>query len=640
VIDLSLQQTGKLKQIVDHNEIDKVLRELKISCLSGATESFAGNVAKLVKADKIIIGSLSRACLSKKDLRLELFLVDGNTAVILDAESATVPPEKITETASELVKNFTGRKQVIPELKSADPKLLEKEAYSYEEVLHSISINNGEEEARFAKILAETIYLLAGKDDARILKMAQYLQFNILKSHFTPDQKKEILELVEKLYSRIKISESTKNALLDRGLAVSELGSPDEGIALAEEFIKRFPEKPAYAYSVIGKCYIAKKDYAKAIEYGKKGQDVIAGLWVLLDAYRALNDPANNPEELNALKKLRPERQTMSFNLLRCLQLTREIEGPDAAFAFSARISNWDKARPEVQLELAKAHLAKGNTEYAGMLLCILDDKNAQQRTQYKSTAEKQKLAKEIKELREKTGSVKVQWYTFASGKKIPDNYKFYIQPAGNPDMKMIKNAVVEAKKFLGAKIEILPDITMPDDPFCFKKGRGQYSTFSVINRVKTAVTLPDDAIGFIIITGKDLFRDPYRFVYGDGLCWVKIISYYRWYGAGSDTVITDMLAKEIASTACPSFELYSCDFPLCLCSNDGEAYGNKYKKFSLCKKCWEKLQQSDPGEVYKKLHYEYNQPIRLKGDKKEWMADYLKIVKKELDMTPKVPQN
>ena len=48
LMELALQETGRIKHIVDHNEIDKVLDELKLQKLNTATETLAGNIAKIL----------------------------------------------------------------------------------------------------------------------------------------------------------------------------------------------------------------------------------------------------------------------------------------------------------------------------------------------------------------------------------------------------------------------------------------------------------------------------------------------------------------------------------------------------------------------------------------------------------------
>ena len=246
-MELALQESKKLKQIVDHNEIDKLLNELKIASMNGATESAAGKIAQLIGADKIIMGSVSIAHKLKKDLRIDLFLVDGKTAIIVDSASLITSQNKLNEKISELVLKFVERKNKIPELNNASPKLLKKEAVLYEEILNGLrsALIPKNDILDMSMTYAETIYMLVNKDDARIYNLAVFFTnfLGLKNKDLSSSKKHELAELIDKLLKPIRYSEKTEYILLYRAKALSFIPERfDEAIRLANQHLQEHPD--------------------------------------------------------------------------------------------------------------------------------------------------------------------------------------------------------------------------------------------------------------------------------------------------------------------------------------------------------------------------------------------------------------
>ncbi len=638
-MELALQKSEKIKQIVDHAQIDKVLKELEIRSFNGATESAAGNIAKLVGADKVILGTVSVNQEGKNELRLDLFLVDAKTTVILDARTAVSHPEKLAETASNLVLEFTGRKYEAPVLENSDPRLRWKEALIYDKILRELLHNGVGEISSISLNYAEIIYLLSHDNEQKMFELAEFLLLYILENSRVPQgDKKSIVEMIDRLLLDVRSTEKTEGVLSIRIRAYSNLPEKyDSAISMAQEFIQAHPNANIKRfYPLLAKCYLNKKDYPKAIEYGEKWEDSPLSKYCLKESYLAIGDAANDARELEVLRAFNVERDEFGNDLLRCLQLTRKLEGATVALEYSKKLSNWTIVRPEIQLEMAKIYLQLGDKKTASMYFANIPDINTVERSWISGKINnyqqfKNKFIEEYEAVKKELGDASIEWKTLADIWEVPEKYKVYIQPMGNPDMKMIKNAIPLVEEFLGCRVEILPLLPLPEDRLCFIESRGQYNADWVLYRLKKNLKAPSDAFTIVAVTDKDLFNGNLRFVYSTHMNFIKIISYQRWFGAGNQDVLTDMLAKNIAMTPVRNVVSLGCNFPQCLLSGDGTAWGCKDKKFALCPKCINELKKVSAEKTFESFQRGYNNTFNSDYDKPGLAEKYKQIVEKTL---------
>ncbi|MEI6423876.1 MAG: sugar-binding protein, partial [Lentisphaerota bacterium] len=115
-MEMSLQESGKIARLVSHDKIENILLEMKINSLNGATESLAGDIARIAGADRVIMGTLSKYF--KNRYQLLLFIVDGKNSVILDSASAICLEGAIADSASLLALKLTERKYELPAIPS------------------------------------------------------------------------------------------------------------------------------------------------------------------------------------------------------------------------------------------------------------------------------------------------------------------------------------------------------------------------------------------------------------------------------------------------------------------------------------------------------------------------------------------
>ena len=103
VSETVLQRDGVAARLVDRQALDRVLRELKIKSLSGANENVAGAIARLLGADRAVMGTASR---ETEGFRLDVQVIGVKDAVVVAAgtgrarsidELAVQSPHLVTE---------------------------------------------------------------------------------------------------------------------------------------------------------------------------------------------------------------------------------------------------------------------------------------------------------------------------------------------------------------------------------------------------------------------------------------------------------------------------------------------------------------------------------------------------------------
>ena len=647
VLEMSLQQSGKLARLVDRGEIDKVMEELKISAMGSATETVAANVARLVGADKIVMGAVSKERKGSRNLRLDLFLVDGKKAVIITSATAVCNPDDLSDKAAGIVLDFVNRDCPVPSLNQASSGSLKKEVTIYSELLSSMTYGStcNRNLADSATPLLETIYLLAGDDQMTLYKTADIICDNLLAQDINQDQIRKFVALSEKLLAKVTYSEDTRYVLLTRALVLNHLPDRiDEAVALAKKQLKDHPQvNPGYTRAVIAECYFKKKDYTTALKWAQSAEKNNFGIDLRTRLYPLIGNPETDRKELDDLilydRHIRNEMK--GDRLIRKLRLMARLESPEAALRYSKRIRAWAAARPEVQLEIVKLLITVGKKDAAGTILANLDSKNSMKKSGYKNRDKLNKLREDIKKTREALGVTPPKPKKLSEFYTIPDKYKLYVIPLGKPDMTMIHEAIPAVKDFLGCDVVVLPRVPLPDDPSCFKRARGQYDVKPTLWRLRNSYKIPDDTIGVAAITDKDIFQGSNRFVYSSGYYGFRIISYQRWYGAGNHAVLVDMLAKAIVNVFLINTRLYGCPVNSCMSSSDGTAWGIRDKDFSLCPFCQKKLKELPATKVHDLFRERYEDPSYRAGNsesEKTWTAAYTAVVQEKVKQAEQKP--
>jgi len=652
-VELALQESNRLKTIVDHKDIDRTLIEMKISSLSGATEGFVGGLAMIIGADKIIMGTVSSSYQKGNDLRVDILLVDGKNSVVIDSRSALCNKETLDRTVSAEALEFLKHVYVSVPLENSTLEMRKKEAQLYLDVGKAIKIrtNSYDSEMILNSIgFFDSAYYLACGDDETLYKTAEKMTGIMGHKKFAgqfPEIVNELGRKVEEMLVNINPSEKCPLPFIQRAKVKIILGRYEEALKLAEEQIENNPKadnpesNAPVPFSMVmvmmvkADAYMGLKEYDKAVKCLEKLPPVNFITAKRIDVCKLKGD---EKKELEYLKQLNMGGYDLTEYPMRLFALMKKLEGAANAIKYAdTNFSSWIVNRPEYQIELVKACIESGDKKRAATLIDILSSKNIFE----KIKKESKERAAEITELKKQLGDVTgIEWKTAARVKKIPEEYKIYFQPVGDMDMKSLEEAAKSLSGYFGIKTVVLPVLPMPQDPDCFKKDRGQYDAKALAERVAMSTELPSDALFIAYFTKESIYQDDLRFVYG---------SYYSEYGGSvisyhminyGNMKISDVLAKTAASMLVSRYMQNKCKSFSCISVSSGKMDGNADKQLALCETCQKNYAKLDFNKLYDGLQNKYIPLVRenvrnkINSDKeiRKWVDDYNRKVKSALE--------
>jgi hypothetical protein len=590
-MEIALQAGNLVRTIVDRAQIDRILAELRIASLGDASEGGAATVARLAGADRVLVNMVGVADHVKGGLRLDVFLVDTATGMILDVRSAYCQALTLGEVGAQLAADIARHAQDIPALK---PSLAERRIKEGQLYMESLRTANRQVVippylAALIRHYAESAFLLAQDDPPLALALAKLLAHGVSWEKLSQADRDFAVGIVEKLHARH--DDPLAEAML---YAYFNTDRPEAALAFAEKMPLE-NEQERHFYRAKAQVAMGRLDEAEAelqhspqhwpgvvklrAEIGKRKGDDQARL-AALKKFNYFGNYASRPEPLELMR------------------LTAHLESPAAALSLLNRFKAWIIVRPDIQLEIAKCHLALGNTDKAKAIVqrlqspkMALDD--ALERDH------KGRHAQELAELASRLGCDGFAWKTAAETRSAPPGYAICVQPLGNVLPSILDPAAKQAKDFLGdVEVIILPSLPLPQDPVAYHRARFQYEADAVATRVFPVARkrIPENALGLILITEQDLFLDDLRFIYAlDWMGAIPILSYQRWHWAGASDTLAEMLAKTIASS---SFALHQrrkvCLNPPCLNSSSMLSDGPNWMEFGLCEECQEDWRAMD----------------------------------------------
>ncbi|HPN84431.1 MAG TPA: hypothetical protein PK821_03745, partial [Victivallales bacterium] len=524
-VELALQEAGRLRAIVDHTEMDKKLSEMKISSLSGATEGFAGALAKIVGSDKIIMGTVSKSYEKTNTLRVDLLLVDGRTSVVLDSRSLICDSQTIDKKVSEEVLEFLKYKYEAPILKDSTKEGRQKEARLYLGVDNAIReqllyrgysdlveplicrLNFLDSASYFANDDQELIFMIASR-------MCNVVDSEQLRKEF-PDVFSRFVEKTETMLLKVNPTPIEIGKFDDfygfLAKAKRLNGKYDEAMKVADSLLEKYPqirdidlthsrknlnaldpnEKLAYSYHIIRACvYVDLKEYDKALECFDKLYWYEPGINTRqIETCRMSGD---EKREIEYLKRRLRDSVDMYGRLL---YLMEKLEGLENTIKYFEANVSFSKRRDErFYVKVAKACIKKGDKQRAAVIINALIKESRGKTSDWIEDnwkAECLELKKQIGDIDED----KAEWKTAAQVREFPEEYKIYIQPIGDPQIKNIQEAATNIAAYFGAKVEILPGIPMPDDPVSFNKEKGKYNARPLSRMLALSNEIPPDAI-------------------------------------------------------------------------------------------------------------------------------------------------
>ena len=593
MMEIMLQNSGKIKRIVDHSETLRVLEELKISSLN---EGNAANIGKLIGADKIITGTVSKANFNKDKLRLDLFLVDTGKAMILNSESSICNSRVLADTAGALVLKLLEKVAVVPAIQLASQKQKDKEAKLYRDMAAKARMTKGYRIplSRFIASNIEAAYYL-NKDNVAsnrelcrtILDTLKYLR------------KKMPAQTAENL---VFILKDVKGQLDRQGMAISKRDQSFYDYIVKYDFNNKRKIKESENREIGDEIYalIKKEDLAKAAKLVEQ----IPKPGVMYSTYASLvyRKLKNENKELAALENHAFQEAKMHSEApYRLVKLMNKLKGPEKALAYVKKyFYRWELYRPEIQFEIAKCFLAIDQPERAARILKRISADTQKERVEFISQKEFQR---EITELQDEISKFAAKGKTPAQIRNFSRKYKLYLQPIGQFNQKLLKRSAKQVAEFWGAKVVILPQVDYPDNPKCYNKIRAQYHAGELLKQIRDTQTVPEDALLIVNLCEEDIYAPPWRAVYSyfspDA---GSIISTQRWLGFGSPEVISDLLVKAISQVFQkqylasgqknnPNLPQKICDVPYCVMSKGDYSFtGAKDKSLLMCPQCQEKI--------------------------------------------------
>ncbi|OGV31591.1 MAG: hypothetical protein A2020_15155 [Lentisphaerae bacterium GWF2_45_14] len=603
-MELALQESGKIKRIVDHSEIDKIMQEAKISMANGISESTAAGIARILGAEKVVTGQISKSKFREDErYRIDLLLIDGKKAVVLDAVSAICEQSSVEKTASTLLMKFTQRKYTVPAFTNQSPEMRIKEAKIYIDFIKGIADHNARDylAVREGLTLAEAAYMLINDNPAWTYWVADRLLYKIMYNYDdtvqTTEEGKKAADLMEKMLGNLSPSKETPEPLIMRADAQLRRGNYEKAISLVNRYLKetKLPIN-TFAYYLKAKAYYAMKDYVKSLEFAKKCDERDCRRLVI-DLYWMLGD------EENEFKMLDENGSHSLTSSLRFMILARKFKGSEYA------LKRYDKLpfdrRPEMRLQKVKCLLELNRKSEAAVLL------NGLQNVKLSSSTDKKAFDGDVETALNNLKDIQIEWKTPVQVRKISDKYKLYIRPLGITDTGIINDTAKELEKRLEVKVVVLPAIPMPDDSASYVKTYGQYDISYVMKRIIRVFPVPEDAIMLVHITGCDLFDNTtwtYHTSYGAFVSYVQLGGILKKeYGEYLAKIISGILV-EIAFKAVPG-EFKGgrkCESQPCLltrCDKPNLLINTKFEMCPTCQQEYKKVDFEKLNEIWQNMY-------------------------------------
>ncbi|MBQ8753888.1 MAG: hypothetical protein IJZ19_02545 [Lentisphaeria bacterium] len=177
-----LQQSGKLKNIVSRENMQKLLAEHKLHLINNIDIGSAASIGRLLSADRIVYGNVTNGP-QKGCFRLDILVVDCNSGVVVNAFTGTFTDDTMEEKLAKAAAKVLNTPDLLPPEASARSSdnandiesrrlfdTIKKSRFQY----RSTSVLSGQ-----ILSLAESYYLLNAKYPYRCLALAHELILNL-----------------------------------------------------------------------------------------------------------------------------------------------------------------------------------------------------------------------------------------------------------------------------------------------------------------------------------------------------------------------------------------------------------------------------------------------------------------------------
>lgn len=623
-------QGNAARHVVDRDRLAAVLNEMTLADLAGASELSAAGIARIVGADRIVMGCVN--CLPKGAFEIYVQLVDAATGLVLDGQAATVANQKELGNLSETLVSAISTKPKRPIIDGDSPgssRLAESKFYF--DMLDGIEYldHRRREWGIVAQRLAcaEAAFLLATDDEMRSKIVAitwekcseeplpLRVYSNVDTPCLSPEQSKYVRQVIAAMVGQLAPAQQ-RNAHVYLAAATAWSGDPRMALEILDTYeLDRSSssmggrQESRVAQLIRGDSLYLLGRYAEAIKvYAGQPSPLYERI------ARCCFRQGDERQEFDALSELSFMKNSITPERLRYIRLRSEMRpAQENVDLIETDLGHWVMDTPEVQLEYARALLAVGNKSKASALCSGLSEQLARGRSP--SMLKMSQIREELETLKEECGSAAIAWKTLGEIKPFPAEYPLYVQPFGDVDLRMVTDAATNAAAFLQTVIKVLPPLPMPqkDDAYYWKE-QNRWSKQSLRLMATYGATVPDDAFLVFYITREDFGPSPTLWLwsssYPDGSVWIT----YHWWERRNRSSLTETVAKGIAWNI-PAMLLRKgrCANPACLFSGSGDASGPTHKRFAICEDCQKWYRSADVCSANK-----YSKGFKIKLD--EWM--------------------
>jgi hypothetical protein len=565
-------------RLVDRTVLDAVSKEHALRSLADVPD--AGSLAKLVGADRILIGLISFE--SGMVFHVNLLAVDAESTEVLAAVGRRFNTLKVAgEEAEKAVDDLLaalGRKSPLVAAGS-EQRLREAQFY--------LAAAKADGRAySFSSLLAlvehaEMAYLLAKEQSQVVEQIAATLcECAIVAPDMANDLRVEVIKIAEKMVgAQADAAAGGADLLVWRALAWHKAGAFAQGAELMCTLARVYPNKyDDEARWVCSTCLEAQGKASEALACIASCQPTPRVLRTRAMAYRRMKD---DDAEFAVLSKLSPNQ--MRELLTRFIDLLAARKGPQAAVAYlnrSMREDYWLSTHADSQLQLAQYTLATGDRSGAAALCQRLWDVGEAGAWSWKGVVDNEVFKKRLEELKARAGASDEKWLKACEVNPFPTTCTLYIQPLGTVDMGLIEQVRAGVHEFFGARTVILPPLELSKDEPSFNKEGNTFDATRLLPDTVRKLKVPADALAVAMVTKEhlctpDLIWINFRYEKKGVLC-----SYFVW-AQRSPTDRAICLRNSVISSISGTLELQG-RFP-CITAGTGDAGSSLRMKFAFC---------------------------------------------------------
>ena len=513
--ELTIRSSKILKNITGYNQVIEPAADPGFTIFNGASETHIATVGRSIGAELILTGSVYKTA---ENLTVQLLIVRSQDAAVLAAREFILEDESDLERYLEIsIHRMTANLKGIALLPESSAEANVEEA----ETLFHVAENMqwGMVGKLWQKTQALELYL-----SARMVAQDTYFEENALsripvlifdhpnlhKYHENwqavglQDSEKNFNDYVIQLLKSTLINFTAKvqnRIMID---AYTQAGYWDKALELTDQMIcedNTFSNtRDRAAASYLSLLSLSGRN-AEAIDFYASLDDEIVGNFVLMQAAYHFRRIGNESMEASAYKRrLQTDNWQTWDDFARVCYILEKHFSAEQQIELLNKLEITFRTIPIVQWHLIKAEMALGQTESAQMKAVGL--------LKRKSIGSGSFPSEPIfrAEIRNIAGEIDVSWPTAAEVRSIPSEYKMYLQPAGDVDVKLIEAATAIAADFFGCEFIIRPTIPTPKSQLIYPSDLTYYKSVPLLRHLVSARPAPRDAIHQLFIVDRHFY--------------------------------------------------------------------------------------------------------------------------------------